>query len=158
KQQNWSRPPGYQPPTATDVKNAYSTWWNDASKRKPRLIAFHGALDQAVKPINLDDTMRQWTGVLGIDQTPDNAMLGEPTTLGGYDYKVYAYQGKAGFASVLMSDLGHGTPVDPGTGVDQGGTDPYPTKTAADCNNITDPSCKQDWTNTGNIYGPYHAA
>jgi poly(hydroxyalkanoate) depolymerase family esterase len=157
-QQDWHRPPGYVPPGAADVTNAYPAYWQDASKRKPRVILFHGALDQAVKPINLDDAMHQWTGVLGIDQTPDNASLGEPTQLGGYDYKVYAYQGKPGVATVLMSDLGHGFPVKPGTGVDEGGTDPYPSQVAANCNPVTDSTCHQDWTNTGNIYGGYWAA
>lgn len=158
KQQDWTRPPNYVPPTAADVKNAYSTWWNDASKRKPRVILFHGALDLAVKPINLEDAMRQWTGALGIDQTPDNAALGLPTQLGGYEYKVYAQAGKAAVATVLMANLGHGFPVKPGTASDEGGTDPYPTQTAADCSPVTDPTCQQDWTNTGNVYGAYWAA
>lgn len=158
KQQDWTRPAGYVVPDASKVKASYSTWWNDASKRKPRLILFNGALDQAVKPINLGDTMRQWTGALGIDQTPDNAALGLPTQLGGYEYKVYAQGQTPAVATVLMSDLGHGTPVHPGSGVDEGGTDPYPTQVAADCNPVTDSSCHQDWTNTGAIYGPYWAA
>ena len=158
KQQDWTRPVGYKAPTAADVKAAYSTWWNDATKRKPRVILFHGSLDQAVKPINLDDAMRQWTGALGIDQTPDNASLGLPTQLGGYDYKVYAQNGKPAVATVLMSDLGHGFPVKPGTATDEGGTDPYPTQVAADCSPVSDPSCKQDWTNTGGVYGAYWAA
>ncbi len=158
KQQDWTRPPGYVPPGAADVKNAYASWWNDPSSRKPRLIVFHGALDQAVKPINLGDTMRQWTGALGIDQTPDNASLGLPAQLGGYEYKVYAQGSTPMLATVLMSDLGHGTPVKPGSGVDEGGTDPYPTQTAADCSPVTDPNCHQDWTNTGSVYGPYWAA
>lgn len=158
KQQDWTRPAGYQPPSAADVKNAYSSWWNDASKRKPRLIVFHGGLDQAVKPINLGDAARQWTGALGIDQTPDNATLGLPTQLGGYEYKVYASGSTPAVATVLMSDLGHGTPVKPGSGVDEGGVDPIPTKVAADCSNVSDPNCKQDWTNSGSVYGPYWAA
>jgi poly(hydroxyalkanoate) depolymerase family esterase len=158
KQQDWTRPAGYVPPGAADVKNAWPTWWNDTTKRKPRLMLFHGGLDQAVKPINLDDAMRQWTGALGIDQTPDNASLGLPTQLGGYEYKVYAKDGKPAVATVLMANLGHGTPVKPGTAVDEGGTDPYPTQVAADCSPVTDSRCHQDWTNTGAIYGPYWAA
>lgn len=158
KQQDWTRPIGYVAPAAADVKSAYSTWWNDATKRKPRVMLFHGSLDQAVKPINLDDAMRQWTGALGIDQTPDNASLGLPAQLGGYEYKVYARAGTPAVATVRMANLGHGTPVKPGTAVDEGGTDPYPTQVAADCSNVSDPSCKQDWTNTGGVYGPYWAA
>ena len=158
KQQDWTRPAGYVVPSAADVKNAYPAYWNDASTRKPRLAVFHGSLDQAVKPINLDDAMRQWTGALGIDQSADNAMLGAPAQLGGYDYKVYAKGAQPAVATVLMSNLGHGFPVKPGAAVDEGGTDPYPTQVAADCSNVSDPSCKQDWTNTGGVYGAYWAA
>jgi poly(hydroxyalkanoate) depolymerase family esterase len=158
KQQDWTRPAGYHVPNATDLKASYPAWWNDASKRKPRVIAFHGGLDQAVKPVNLDDVMRQWTGALGLDTTPDNAALGLPTTIGGYAYKAYGSNGKAAVATVLMPELGHGSPVKPGTGATDGGTDPYPSQVAADCSNVSDPTCKQDWTNTSAVYGAYHAA
>jgi poly(hydroxyalkanoate) depolymerase family esterase len=158
KLQDWTRPPGYVPPSAADVKNAWPEYWNDAAKRKPRLLVVHGSLDEAVKPINLDDAMKQWTGALGIDATPDNATLGLPQTLGGYPYNAYAYQGGVGVATMLMTDLGHGTPVYPGSAIDQGGHDPIPSKTAADCSNVSDPSCMQDWTNTGTVYGAYQAA
>ena len=46
----------------------------------------------------------------------------------------------------------------PGSAIDEGGTDPYPTQVAADCSPVSDPNCKQDWTNTGAVYGPYWAA
>lgn len=158
KIQDWVRPIGYQPPDAADVRAAHASYWNDAATRKPRLLVVHGGLDEAVKPINLEDAMRQWTGALGIDATPDNAALGLPDTLGGYPYRAYAYQGGVGVATLLTTDLGHGTPVKPGTGVDEGGDDPIPSQTAADCSNVSDPGCNQDWTNTGGIYGPYQAA
>jgi poly(hydroxyalkanoate) depolymerase family esterase len=158
KLQDWSRPPGYEPPGADDVIAAYPSYWNDPETRKPRLMLFHGGLDEAVKPINLDDAMRQWTDALGIDQQPDNAALGEPTDLGGYEYRAYEVDGTIGVATVRMSDLGHGTPVDPGSGIDRGGVDPIVSKTAADCSNVSDPGCEQDWTNTGSVYGAYQAA
>jgi poly(hydroxyalkanoate) depolymerase family esterase len=158
KIQNWERPIGYQPPSAGDVIDAYPEYWNDATTRKPRLMVVHGGLDEAVKPINLDDAMRQWTGALGIDETPDNATMGEPAMLGNGTYNAYEYQGQIGVATLLLPDLGHGTPVMPGDGPDMGGFDPEPSSTAADCSNVEDPSCTQDWTNTGAVYGPYQAA
>jgi poly(hydroxyalkanoate) depolymerase family esterase len=158
KIQDWRRPFGYTPPGKDAVWNAYPEWWNDPATRKPRLLLVHGGLDEAVRPINLTDAMHQWTGALGIAPTPDNAALGEPTTLGGYAYDVYAHDGRVGVATVLMHDLGHGTPVRPGDAVDEGGHDPLPSTTAADCSNVSDPGCEQDWTNTGGIYGPYQAA
>jgi poly(hydroxyalkanoate) depolymerase family esterase len=158
KVQDWTRPPGYVPPGASDVVNAWPTWWKDPGKRKPRLILFHGSLDQAVKPVNLDDATKQWTAALGLDATPDNAALGLPAQLGGYPYKAYAGPGGVGVATVLMTDLGHGTPVRPGMAVDQGGHDPLPSQVAADFSQVNDPGCKQDWTNTGAVYGAYQAA
>lgn len=158
KVQDWTRPVGYVPPGASDVINAYPSYWNDPATRKPRLMLFHGSRDEAVKPINLGDAMRQWTGALGIDTTPDNAALGVPSTLGGYEYHAYSYEGTIGVATVLMDGLGHGTPVSPGSAPNQGGSDPIPSQTAADCSNVSDPGCQQDWTNTGTIYGPYEAA
>lgn len=158
KIQNWVRPIGYQPPSGSDVLEAYPQWWNDPSARKPRLMLVHGGLDEAVKPVNLNDGMRQWTDALGIDQTPDNAALGLPATLGNGVYNVYDYGGQAGVATLLLPDLGHGTPVMPGEGAEMGGFDPNPSSTAADCSNVDDPTCTQDWTNTGSVYGPLQAA
>lgn len=155
---NWERPIGYQPPSAADVIDAYPQWWNDPASRKPRLMLVHGALDEAVKPINLEDGMRQWTGALGIDQTPDNAAMGLPEIIGNGTYAAYDYGGQVGVATLLLPDLGHGTPVMPGDGPDMGGLDPIPSSTAADCSNVEDPSCSQDWTNTGMVYGPLQAA
>ena len=114
KQQDWTRPAAYVPPAADDVKNAYPTWWNDATKRKPRLIEFHGGLDQAVKPINLDDAMRQWTGALGIDTTPDNASLGRAGTARRLRVQGVRAGGQARRRDGPDGDLGHGTPVNRG--------------------------------------------
>lgn len=158
KLQDWTRPPGYQPPTAAQVIDAYPSWWNDPSTRKPRLMVVHGGLDEAVKPVNVQDAMRQWTGALGIDATPDNAALGLPGTLGTGTYAAYEYDGRIGVATLLLPDLGHGTPVKPGDGAEDGGFDPNPSATANDCSNVQDPGCVQDWTNTGSVYGPFLAA
>lgn len=70
--------------------------------------------------------------------------------------RAYRYVGPV--ATVRMPELGHGTPVHPGAATEEGGADPYPTQVAADCSNVTDPNCHQDWTNTGAVYGPYYAA
>jgi poly(hydroxyalkanoate) depolymerase family esterase len=158
KIQDWTRPVGYQPPTGSDVIAAYPEWWNDPGTHKPRMMFVHGGMDEAVKPINLDDGMRQWTDALGIDQMPDNAALGQPAVLGNGTYNTYDYGGEIGVATLLLPDLGHGTPVFPGDGPDNGGFDPNPSSTAADCSNVDDPTCTQDWTNTGSVYGPLAAA
>jgi len=54
--------------------------------------------------------------------------------------------------TIVLTGLGHGTPVDPGPASDQGGFDPEPSQSANNCY-----TCPQDWTNTGNLYGAYFA-
>ena len=143
--------PGNHP--ASLVTGCYPTVWNDANARKPRLLAFQGELDGAVTPENMADIVQQWTGALGIPATPANSALGIPTTLKGHDYTVYARGNQVMVATIFMHGIGHGTPVDPGGGTDQGGWDPMTSTTM-----VNDPNLVQDWTNTTGIYGPYYAA
>ncbi len=155
---NLKRPAGFKPPGGAELIALNQSYWNDASKRKPRVIAFHGKLDGAVDPINLGEIRKQWIEALGIDNTPDNAALGEPDSFGSYEYLAFEYQGKIGVATVYMPDLGHGTPVKPGTGPEEGGRDPEASKISKDCSPVKTKSCTQDWTNSGDVYGPYQAA
>ena len=157
--QDWTRPPGYVVPGAADVLGAFTTWWDDPAQRKPRLLLVHGQLDETVSPINLSDAVNQWTGAWGIDAQPDNAALGEPSTLGdGMEYRAYAHDGEIAVATISVPGLGHGTPVRPGSQVDEGGYDPTPSTVANPCSPSLDPSCEQDWTHSGPLYGPYEAA
>jgi poly(hydroxyalkanoate) depolymerase family esterase len=135
------------------VFQAFPSWWMDATKRKPRLILFHGDLDGVVTPGNMQAAATQWLGALGADTTPDNASLGLPTSLKGYPYQAFAKNNVSVVETVKMTDLGHGTPVEPGSAPDQGGHDPKPSKTMEN-----NPNIAQDWTNTGSVYGPYYAA
>jgi poly(hydroxyalkanoate) depolymerase family esterase len=138
---------------AAAVTAELPSWWNDPGARKPRLMILHGDLDQTNLPGNADQLATQWLGALGADAQPDNQALGLPAELHGYPYAVYEKDGEVVVATVRLTDLGHGTPVDPGPGPAQGGHDPDPSKTADNCY-----SCPQDWTNTGDLYGAYHEA
>jgi poly(hydroxyalkanoate) depolymerase family esterase len=107
---------------AAAVKNAHAKWWNDPSTRKPRLLVIQGDKDNVVSPTNLDETVKQWTSAIGTDATPDNAQLGVPTELKGYPYSVYSKDGSTiDVASVRVKGMAHGTPIETGSGVDQGG-------------------------------------
>ena len=143
--------PGNHP--ASLVTSAYPTVWNNPSARKPKLLVFQGEADGAVTPENMADIVQQFTGALGIPATPANSALGIPTTLKGHDYTVYARGSEIMLATIFMHRIGHGTPVDPGSGPDQGGWDPITSLTM-----VNDPNAVQDWTNTAGIYGPYYAA
>jgi poly(hydroxyalkanoate) depolymerase family esterase len=129
---------------ASAVQSAYPTWWSDASRRRPRLMIVHGTTDGIVSFSNLDSTLRQWTGALGIDDVPDNDALGLPAELKEHGYSVYADGDRAMIETHTLEGVGHGTPVDPGDGVDEGGSDPSP--------------AAFDWTIATTFYGAYYAA
>lgn len=86
--------------------------------RKPKLSIWHGTSDYTVKNTNSDEIMEQWTNVHGIDQTAD---LSE--TIAGFPRKVYKdASGNELVETWSITGMGHGTPVDPGTGAQQCGT------------------------------------
>ncbi len=91
-----------------------ATTWNGA---RPRVSIWHGTSDLTVNHANLNETMEQWTNVVGIDQTADVS-----DTVAGYPHKVY--RNAAGTALVetfSITSMGHGQPVDPGSGTTQCG-------------------------------------
>lgn len=135
------------------VTSAFPSWWSDAGTRKPRLMLVHGDRDGVNALGNMDQAMRQWTGALGADSTPDNAALGLPERLKGHPYAAYEHDGEIVVTTHLLEGLGHGTPVDPGDAVDQGGHDPTP-------GTEQPPGYfdEHDWTNTTTFYGPYYSA
>jgi poly(hydroxyalkanoate) depolymerase family esterase len=84
----------------------------------PIVSIWHGDADTTVRPANANESMEQWTHVHGIDQAPDLQ-----DTVAGYPHKVY--KNASGVALVetwTITGMGHGTPVDPGTGDRQCGT------------------------------------
>ena len=143
KGNGWTWPGNH---ASTLVTNAHATW-KDAAAKKPRLMIFQGEADGAVTSENLTDLTQQWKGALGITSA------GTASTLKGHTLTEYTKDGSVALATVLMKNIGHGTPVDPGAAADQGGWDPNPSQQAAN-----DPNAVQDWTNSAGIYGPYYAA
>ncbi len=83
----------------------------------PRVSIWQGTLDTTVNPANQQGLVDQWTNVLGIDQIPDRE-----DTINGHEHKQYTNdQGDALVETILISGMGHGTPIDPGEGDDQCG-------------------------------------
>lgn len=97
-----------------DLVRAASTWagpW-------PIVSIWHGDGDFVVRPMNLTESMEQWTNVHGIDQTAEVS-----DTVGGFPHKVYKTpSGQTRVETYTITGMGHGTPVDPGTGETQCGT------------------------------------
>ncbi|MFF4500298.1 alpha/beta hydrolase family esterase [Streptomyces sp. NPDC001401] len=84
----------------------------------PTLTVFQGSADYTVKPVNMTDLMKQWTDVLGADQTADVS-----DTVAGYPHQVFRDPaGKAVVETYSITGMGHGQPVDPGSGSTQCGT------------------------------------
>ena len=82
----------------------------------PRVAVWQGTSDTTVVPANAGELRDQWTNVRGVSATPTStSSLPGGTTLEVYgtndDVRVYR-----------ISGMGHGLPVDPGTGASQCGT------------------------------------
>ncbi|HEX2626530.1 MAG TPA: PHB depolymerase family esterase, partial [Candidatus Limnocylindrales bacterium] len=83
----------------------------------PRLVAFHGSTDATVAPADLQQSVDQWSNVLGIDETADVNETFRTAT-----HKVFRDAGgRSMIETYLVSGMGHALTVDPGTNVDQGG-------------------------------------
>lgn len=97
-----------------DMVRAASSWagpW-------PIVSIWHGDGDFVVRPMNLTESMEQWTNVHGIDQTAEVS-----DTVGGFPHKVYKTpSGQTRVETYTITGMGHGTPVDPGAGETQCGT------------------------------------
>lgn len=84
----------------------------------PIVSIWHGDADYTVRPLNQNESLQQWTDVHGIDQTPDLQ-----DSVAGYPHKVYKdAAGRALVETYTLTGMGHGTPVDPGSGESQCGT------------------------------------
>ncbi|PZF85220.1 extracellular catalytic domain type 1 short-chain-length polyhydroxyalkanoate depolymerase, partial [Micromonospora deserti] len=93
------------------VRSAYPGYTGN----RPRVSIWHGTSDGTVVPANATELRDQWTNVRGVSQTPTStASLPGNTSLevyGNDDVRLYR-----------VSGMGHGTPVDPGSGADQCGS------------------------------------
>ncbi|MEW2252933.1 PHB depolymerase family esterase [Streptomyces sp. NPDC006975] len=84
----------------------------------PTLAVVQGTADYTVKPVNMTDLVAQWTDVQGTDQTADGS-----DTVAGYPHRVYrTAAGRTVVETYSITGMGHGQPVDPGSGPAQCGT------------------------------------
>ena len=81
---------------------------------RPRVAIWHGTADYTVTQANAVESRDQWTNVLGVSQTPTSTSA----LPGGTSLEVY---GNDAVRLYRVSGMGHGTPVNPGSGVDQCG-------------------------------------
>ncbi|MGV9454950.1 extracellular catalytic domain type 1 short-chain-length polyhydroxyalkanoate depolymerase [Streptomyces sp. NPDC003635] len=84
----------------------------------PTLTVLQGTADYTVKPVNMADLVEQWTDVHGADRTADVT-----DSVAGYPHQVYRdAAGTPVVETYSVTGMGHGQPVDPGSGDTQCGT------------------------------------
>ena len=85
----------------------------------PRVSIWQGDADRTVNPADARELVEQWTDVHGLDRA-----RGVTDTVKGYPHTAYRREpsGEALVEFYSITGMGHGTPVDPGSGEDQCGT------------------------------------
>ncbi len=85
--------------------------------RWPKVSIWHGTADYTVAYRNLTELIEQWTDVHSADQVADAS-----ETVNGATHRTYSDgAGTAVVETWSIPGMGHGQPVDPGTGADQCG-------------------------------------
>ncbi|WNV83825.1 PHB depolymerase family esterase [Umezawaea sp. Da 62-37] len=120
---------------ATSVIDAYSCMnpgknltpqqWGDKVRAasphtgpRPPVTIWHGTADYTVATANQRELVDQWTNALGTDTTADTT-----DTVAGHPHSVYRdASGAPVVETYTITGMGHGQPVDPGTGAQQCGT------------------------------------
>jgi poly(hydroxyalkanoate) depolymerase family esterase len=83
----------------------------------PRVQVWQGSADTLVVPANADAIVRQWAQVQGLAARPDRE-----DRVAGYPRRTWlATDGTALIEQVTITGMGHGVPLDPGTGAGQTG-------------------------------------
>jgi poly(hydroxyalkanoate) depolymerase family esterase len=83
----------------------------------PTMAVWHGTADATVAPVNMTELVEQWTDVHGTDPVADVS-----DTVQGHPHKVYRGNGGLDVVETYsLTGMGHGQPVDPGTGEAQCG-------------------------------------
>jgi len=106
-------------------KNLTPQQWGDKVRQastytgpRPPVTIWHGTADYTVATANQRELVEQWTNVHGTDATADVT-----DTVAGYPHAVYrTASGTTAVETYTITGMGHGQPVDPGSGAQQCGT------------------------------------
>ncbi|MFT8245589.1 PHB depolymerase family esterase [Roseomonas sp. BN140053] len=83
----------------------------------PAVSVWHGDADATVKPVNAEESLKQWRDVLGLPEQPDAS-----EQVGSHLRRVWrGRDGRAVLESHAIAGMGHGVPVYPGEGPGRGG-------------------------------------
>lgn len=109
------------------VRDAYPAWTGPW----PRVAIWHGDADTTVAPRNADELRDQWTALHGLSQTPGRTSSIGPDATRREEY--LAGDGTVAVEVDRVPGIGHGTPVDPGSGPEQCGRTGAPYFLASIC-------------------------
>ncbi|KUN05921.1 feruloyl esterase [Streptomyces yokosukanensis] len=115
---------------AQRVRDAYPSY----TGAWPRTAVWYGDQDTTVAPRNATELRDQWTALHGLSQTPTRS-----TTIGPDATRQDQYLAADGTVAVEVDrvpGIGHGTPVDPGTGTEQCGSTGAPYFPASICSSL----------------------
>ncbi|GAB2815073.1 PHB depolymerase family esterase [Streptomyces chlorus] len=101
---------------AQKVRDAHPSW----SGPWPRVAVWHGDKDTTVVPRNADELRDQWTALHGLSQTPTRTSAIGPNSTRHEEHA--AADGSVAVEVNRVPGIGHGTPVDPGSGAQQCGS------------------------------------
>lgn len=97
------------------VRDAHPEWTGPW----PRVAIWQGDADTTVVPRNADELRDQWTAVHGLPQTPTRTSVIGPDATRQEEYR--SADGTVAVEVDRVPGIGHGTPVDPGSGPAQCG-------------------------------------
>ena len=88
----------------------------------PRVAVWHGTADGTVSPVNAAESRDQWAGVHGLSPLPTSTKVLPGSDPRGTVQEVYADASGRPLVEVYwVEGMGHGAPVDPGSGVTECG-------------------------------------
>jgi poly(hydroxyalkanoate) depolymerase family esterase len=111
-------------PTTTPMEQLSPAEWGNRVRNAspgstfPRVSIWHGTRDHVVNPQDQIEMVEQWTNVLGVSATPQVDDQFKTTRRQVFQDS----SGKPMVEAFTVQDMDHGTPIDPGSEVDQCGT------------------------------------
>lgn len=72
---------------------------------RPKMQIWHGSVDSTLAPQNYEETIKQWTNVFGVDQTPTNSVENYPAP----NYQTDDYGENV--QGIFANGVGHSVPA-----------------------------------------------
>ena len=74
---------------------------------RPKMQIWHGSADATLAPANYQETIKQWTNVFGVSQTPSSVVKDSPAR--GYETQNFGSTGMV--QGIYASGVGHSVPA-----------------------------------------------